>query len=318
MFEHEGPMQLKVAAERFVMLFPEYSPSSIYPMLVTYAVFLRLAPGVMGIQSHLLEMCWVEQARTIMLNDKQIDLYILAKRSAPPMVDYPLWNAEMEHLWCKWLFEKLDNERLGQLLGYVDVTTWNIDVTEREWWKRQKERKREIVTEPAIRRWDERFIDSDSLITALVISSIKGTTNWMHINQGLGWRIQTTRVALVLAILIHIGALRPAGKWFENHILTDIGKSFLKKLSLIRLNQKEIKHILEEAYVCNIPALDLGWAKEFSFIQLEEKIVYVKNEMSSTIEPEEGVDLDSFYRTSQKYKIDEMLDEFMDEEDEVD
>ena len=264
MFDQYGPMRLKTAASKFTELFPQYSKASIYPMLVNFAVFLRLAPGVVGIQKHLQQGESVAQARQILLDGRQIDLYLLSLQTGEPTITYPLWDSEMERSWCEWAFEVGDNNRLGRLLSLVDLECWTLPEKDKDWWRSKKATDSipPLPIEPA--EIEDRFVELDMLRKALCAASVCGSTNWMHVNQALGWRIETRRVATVLALLIHLGALYPTGSWTERHSLTVRGTELLK-LMLSSLSANEL--VLQPD-----SDAELGWAAKWDFAELLSRV----------------------------------------------
>ncbi len=274
MFAKHGPQRLSDAAEIFGVEYPKYAISSMYPMLVYFAVFIRFAPGVLGIQAHCRDPDAVSSARQILLRERDLDLYLLSRAAGSPNLRYPLWDPKMEQLWANWLAEKEDYHRLGALLSVANIGRWEINESERVLWRRQKDLHEGYVSAPAMRVFSERRIDTGMLTTAFAAASIFGYVNWMYLNQALGWRIETTRVGLVLALLVRIGGLKPTGAWNEPHILTKRGREISRSIfgrSILSSGEDRntLVDLLEEPVG---HGNEFGWAEELDFDQLLNQI----------------------------------------------
>ena len=280
MFAKHGPQRLSDAAEIFGEEYPEYAVSSMYPMLVYFAVFIRFAPGVLGIQAHCRDPDAVSSARQILLRERDLDLYLLSRAAGWPNLRYPLWDPKMEQLWANWLTEKEDYHHLGALLSVANIGRWEINESERVLWRRQKDLHEGYVSAPAMRVFSERRIDTRMLTTAFAAASIFGYVNWMYLNQALGWRIETTRVGLVLALLVRIGGLKPTGAWNEPHILTKRGREIsLSIFGRSILSGSEARDTIEEFLEEPTDSgIEFGWAEELDFGQLLNQITDVSGQ----------------------------------------
>lgn len=324
LFHNRGPMQLSVAADTFTRVYPQYAASSIYPMLVYFPVFVRLAPGLIGLRSHLSDQGAIKLARDRALTQQQVDLYMLARHCEPPTIRYPLWDAEMEYRWSVWLSEQSDDDRLAQLLYYADVSVWPISENDREWWQRRKVRIARSISAPSYQKFYERSIDDSLLVTSLVAADISGSTSWVHLNQALGWRIETTRVAVILAVLIHLGALEPPDDWYRTHILTDRGRALLEQAVARRGSINDMapkllsqKHNAEEC----LDKSKLGWAKIFSIDELSQLIIEKPSDDVCSEPPLSNADgdlneeeLESMFAALEKKRLSDWLRESVDDE----
>jgi len=274
LFEKHGPLRLSDAAELFQQEYPDYAVSSMYPMLVYYAVFFRFAPGVLGIQAHRKNLASVNQARGILLNERDLDLYLYSRDAGPPRLRYPLWDEEMEKLWADWFEKYEDFSRLGALLSVARIEKWPISQSEKERWESRKQELDTTIDSPEVPIFSERFIDTEILRTALAALSNHGFVNWMYLNQAIGWRVETTRVALVLAVLIRIGALKSTGDWNKTHLITKHGRVMLHKIfgRPVGAAVKEIKSVKAFLKESVKPSDRFGWASEYDFGQLLEQI----------------------------------------------
>ncbi len=313
LFEDGGPMRLTEVAQKFAETYPEYSRSSIYPTLVIFPVFVRLAPGILGIQNHTRDSDVIESARELLKADTQLDLYLLARLSSDPQISYPLWGPGMEFHWAQWLLAEQSHERLGQLLSIADIENWPISGRERQVWEGRRQALSSPPSAPTVRKFEERTVDFAMLETALVAASIMGKTNWMHLNQALGWRIETTRTVVVLGTLIHAGCLRPEGKWYETHFLTQHGRHVLTKMLEARVADMSIDPSLIDPN--SAPGSEVGWASEYSAEELISKLAKNEDRESGAENASDGDELDALYDSILRQSIAGIHD---DEEDVVD
>jgi hypothetical protein len=279
-FKIHGPQRLSDAAELFQKNYPQYKLTSMYPTLVCHAVFLKLSPGIIGLQTHLRDPDAIRSAREIMLRTNDLDLYLVSRAAGAPVPRYPLWDLEMEQRWACWLVEIEDMRRLGILLSVAKISEWNVSEPERMAWETRKGEIGGRVDAPPIRIFSERRIDAEMLTTALAASSVSGCVNWMYLNQALGWRIETTRVGLVLAVLIWIGALKPTGAWTQSHVLTRRGRDmFLSICHRPNLLTPDARKVMMDFLEDRIEAkAEAGWAAEYEFDQLLNQITGISND----------------------------------------
>ena len=270
LFDQCGPMQLQHAANKFTELNPQYKQTSFYPTIVVYAMFLKLAPGVIGIQKHLKDNYIIHQARLLLLDIHHIKLFMLAKESSKHLVHYPLWDTTMEQMWCDWLLENDELNMLGNLLYCIDVKKWKLGYDSLQSWKSSKKSLAHKPFTPEIAKWGSRRVDYNTLYIVLAAASVYGYTSWMHANLAVGWRLETTRIAVALAVLVHAGALNPSDNWYELHNITDSGKELFSLLHNYRY-QSEILTTTGSLIKCDNDA-KLSWAANFSFDELIDKI----------------------------------------------
>lgn len=293
LFDTHGPLRLANAAELFQKEYPRYSVSSMYPMLVYYAVFLRLAPGVIGIQSHCRDPETFHSARQLLLRERDVDLYLLSRATGPPLIKYPLWDPVMERLWAGWLEDEQDHDRLGSLLEVADINRWGLDQQATQEWEHKKHSLGRPITPPEIHLLSQRRIEIGILVTALAAATVYGFVNWMFLNQSLGWRVETTRVGLVLAILVRIGALKPTGAWSEPHLLTKRGREIGR--SLLSQPSGDFNSALDLFEEPDDRKFDFKWVDTFNLAELLQQVAEFSqqpdSEYEANEEPDYGEDL---------------------------
>jgi hypothetical protein len=189
----------------------------------------------------------------------------------------------MEYLWANWLVEQQDMRRLGALLSVAKIGEWDVSEPERNRWETQKRKLNGRVDTLPMRIFSDRRIDTSILTTALAAASVFGFVNWMYLNQALGWRVETTRVGLVLAVLIKIGALKPTGDWNDPHMLTKLGRLISQSIfGRSILPASEPRKILADFLAEPIESqADTGWAKEYEFEKLLDQITDISGEQDN-------------------------------------
>ena len=221
-FEESGPLRLSELRRTFSAKYPEYSEASILPTLVIFPIFVRLAPGVIGYRAHLTDVDALQIARQKLLRTTDVDLFLYSRASAQPSLRYPLWDGVMEEAWANWLFERKDYPRLQALLASANLDSWSVSHADRQWWTRQRQEGIYTVEPPNPSLYDRR-VGPTELEGMLFAAGLEGQTHWMHVNQALGWRVDTGRSALALALGCSAGWFDAPEKWWEPHRLTAQG-----------------------------------------------------------------------------------------------
>ena len=235
-----GPQNQSSASRDFHRLYPIYSQVSFAVVCTTSAYILRLAPSIVGLREHANDDGLKRTARDLLKNLDQVRLFVNAKRAGRPFVAYPLWDSEMEFIWCAWLKDQNYGSDLENLLMVSDIDNWPVQDPLKKYWGEIKNDcipKELLVTKPDIY---ERFVTEDDLFTGLLIFAIEGYSHWMHVNQGLGWRIESQRVVLVLYFLVEAGLIEPIGNWDGRHEMTTLGWSECRRFVSRRLKGEPI------------------------------------------------------------------------------
>ena len=257
--QDHGPLRLSELRRIFHARHPDYSEASLLPMLVTFPIFVRFAPGVIGLRAHLDDPGAVSRARKELLRPVDLDLFLYARISGSPALRYPIWDAVMEHTWANWLLEGGEELRLESLLSQVQIDSWSISENERRWWRDRAERSSLAFCGPPDPGLLNREIGDRELELVLLAASLEGKTHWMHSNQALGWRVDTGRSALALALASLAGWLKPPANWWETHELTPAGCQVVNEI--IRFRKRTGGTLtLTESILEMRPSLQLtGW-----------------------------------------------------------
>ena len=112
----------------------------------------------------------------------------------------------------------------------------------------------------------------------------------MFLNQSLGWRVETTRVGLVLAILVRIGALKPTGAWSEPHLLTKRGREIGR--SLLSQPSGDFNSVSDLFREPDDPKFDFGWVDTFNLAELLQQVAEFSKQPDCEDEANEEPDYD--------------------------
>ena len=222
--EEHGPLQL-VQIEHFVrkQSRDSISPASITQCLNSGEHFLRLAPGVFGLESQLTsESQWTE-AQKLLLHRGDCLRFIQARLAGEPADAYPLWTPAMEAEWCEWAQDR-QKKLLGSLLAVTDPSSWPIPDSSRAVWLSKKEGMQPSqFEEPA--EYPLTVFPIADLLGLVKCARWRGAANWVMANRATGDNMQARGAACWLALLVGVGVVFPASQWQKPHdIAPDAGE----------------------------------------------------------------------------------------------
>ncbi len=230
--DKEGPMPFIGARERFSEIAGDrYSPNSVLPTLITNTAFVRLAPGIIGTKRQLSEIDPVCGFSPILLRASQCKIYVLAKKAAPPVIEYPFWTPRMEYEWCKWAEKNADKALFQSLLAVCSPNDWPVSHNECQWWSRRKAREGFYNLNINVPRSKQTAIDLDDLFAVALYTYIYGSINWMVANRITGRRIDDQHIISVLGLLVCAGVIIPTGNWQESHQVGARANDFILMLT---------------------------------------------------------------------------------------
>ena len=278
--EENGPLHFVDLRAIFMSLHGGvYSKSSIGPILINNDAFLRLAPGVYGLASHLIEVSEGCTQSKILLKERDCGLYVMSRYAGEKMNSYPWWTPRMEYEWCKWGQQELNEDNFGSLLAVSDPHLWQVEESELQYWLRVKEKKGHYRIETAHKHMLKDCIPTFRDLYALAIVTGKyGSMNWVRANRVLGRRIDDNHVASHLCILIALGVLASASHWQLQHPAGERFLVTLQELALELTKQPNLTWSTEfgRGYIINIEEsirlINLGWVNMDGFADLIDMI----------------------------------------------
>lgn len=209
----------------------KYSQSSVGPILLLHADFVRFAPGVYGLEEQLSDPRAIDAAQKILLNEQHLRFYCLARWAEEPMGSYPLWTAAMERNWAEWALANQFREPLNALMYVSQIEEWPVSLAEQAKWLRMKELRASFFL---MQRNEFRLTKTiptyaDILRTA-VVARASGGLSWISANRSRGVRADDRHAHSVLAFLIWLGVLLPADHWQAWHRFDNSAEGLVEDL----------------------------------------------------------------------------------------
>lgn len=193
----------------------EVAPGSVGAIVSQSRRFVRLAPGLYDVRDCANYPDRIEQARALMLNERDVRRYCFAKHSGEELASmYPLWDAEQEKRWALWGKSALASDVWGSLmvvsspeewpkgsaLNYADWAQWKADGR----WRYKVTWNDDLPTDiPSVR---------DVLLVAQYCRLV-GHITWIRANHVLGATQVTERAGLSAVVLgVILGLVAPSGR----------------------------------------------------------------------------------------------------------
>jgi hypothetical protein len=179
--------------------------------------FLRLAPGVYGLDGQPGSDSQWAAARKLLLNRGACLRYILARWAGEPADAFPLWTPAMEIEWCEWA-QSRQKKLLGSLLAVADLSSWPVPDSYRAVWLWKKECLQHFqLEEPA--GYPLAAFSLTGLLPLVKYARWRGSANWVMANRVTGQPILFRNTASPMAFLVGVGAILPAPHWQRPHAI---------------------------------------------------------------------------------------------------
>jgi len=233
--DEQGPLHFIPLRERFIESFGDvYAQTSVGPVLLTYMEFVRLAPGVYGLKSHL-DLGESSKYKEILLSEMDCSLYVLSRWAGEPMHSFPWWNPEMEYAWCKWSQRSSSGNLFSSLIAVSEPNNWMVNNEERQHWLEVKRKNACYSLQfPHKHSLSDCIPSLRELYAVIVITKDQSSMNWIRVNRILGRRVNDHHSATYLAILIALEVLEPTSHWQLPHLpgmrLSELAKTLSKDL----------------------------------------------------------------------------------------
>lgn len=216
---HEGPLPFDDLRDRFMLLADGvYSRSSVGPILLLHADFVRFAPGIYGLEEQLRDPSRVAVGQKLLLDERQLTLYCQARWAREQRSLYPLWTSAMERAWADWAYGKGLKDHLHGLLTVAEIEAWPTSDAERARWlaRRQLGDGFHLLSRNPLALTETMPACADVLRVAVYARHVGGVS-WMSANRVRGLRIDDRHAHSVLAFLVWLGILRSASHWQAWH-----------------------------------------------------------------------------------------------------
>lgn len=294
-----GPMIFDDLREEFMAL-GGYAQSSVGPLLLNIDVFVRLAPAVYGLRTHLKDAAAIARGKQLLLEARHCEFYCRARWANEPREFYPLWTVDMEHAWAVWAKQQGLTTLLGALLYVSNPKDWPVNADERNYWTRLKDRlgvfqMQEPITVPLIATMPT----LSEVVATAILARMRGGLSWISLNRVRGARIDDRHSHTVLALLITLGIIEPAAHWQDRHVFRADSSTIVEELTeqLSASGSREwTRQALEMFNDAFLQEKELGWlgADDVSAI-LDKLALDVPDASSSTkttVERQKGAGLD--------------------------
>jgi hypothetical protein len=272
---------------------PAILPSSIQAVLVMEPTFIRLAPGVFGLQEHVAAL----SAEEAVFPDSIFSLpscryYIMARRAGEPMNLYPGWNYGFEAQLCRWSKLHSPNEVFRSLLHVAAPENWQILCAERAAWIRTKD----IYGVYELNRLDACISEAKpptagDILAAVAVLGTLGGLSWISVNRTSHRRLDSTHAVAALALLVALNAIKPTDHWQERHLPEAEHAAVFARMAsewghvdAPRWDRGNLRALLEDARA-GLKRRPLGWVDQNEVRALIDGLLQSAPSTSSAFEP---------------------------------
>jgi hypothetical protein len=237
-----GPTRLGDLLDAASEILPEgRSINSIGPvLLMRHDLFIRLVPGVYGLQEHLTLVDALPESLLWLFNDHQARLYCVARFAGEPWGIFPFWTPKTEYRFCSWARHSGGPGTLNSLLAIAEISSWPSVALDKEQWLHLKRRIGRFEFGGTLRMTAayERP-DLDRVLAACIYAESVGSLNWIAANRICAQKIDAHSGAGMVALLVQLGALTEPElgdfAWQRRHqatpMIRDIVAPLTKELS---------------------------------------------------------------------------------------
>lgn len=274
---------------------PSILPSSIQATLVMEPRFVRLAPGVFGLQEHIVALS-AERAAfpDAFFSPAHCRYYVMARKAGDPMNLFPAWSFGFEAQLCGWSKLHHPNELYRSLLSVADPESWPSSDEDRTAWAHTKSiygRYEFDALNPSIR--DAALPNEGHILAALAVLGTLEGLSWISVNRTAHRRLDSGHAVADLALLIALNAIKPTQQWQERHFPeADHSSVFARMASernrtaVPRWTKGNLGVLLEEA-LAKLPGRNLGWLDRNDARALIEGLLGSQETTIPTFEPVE-------------------------------
>lgn len=214
-----GPMRtvdLRAAAEAGFQ--SKISPSSVGAILQSNDDFVRLAPGVYGLQRHVATLA--DPATPIppsMLTDTQCRYYAMSRHAGDPISLYPAWSHRFEAALCRWASTSASEDNYRSMLAFCSISKWDVDPVEEAVWQERKRHHGSYRLPRPDPPHAPQLPSAADFLAAAVYLVLTGSIAWTTVNRTAQRRIDSQKAAATLALLVRFGMAAPTEPWQGRH-----------------------------------------------------------------------------------------------------
>lgn len=191
--------------------------SSVGAVLQSNPEFARVAPGVYGLQGRSPAGPGAGGGHAALLSDTQCRYYSISRRAGDPISTYPAWGPEFEMQLCSWAFSNASDDGYRSLLAVAEPSAWPVGVDEAGVWNARK-RSYGSFRLPVLEPPAEFHLPSgSSFLASAAYLVLTGSIAWTTVNRASQRRIDSTKAASTLELLVRFGMVSSAPHWQDRH-----------------------------------------------------------------------------------------------------
>ena len=214
-----GPMRtVDLRAEAETKFQNGISQSSVGAVLQSNDDFVRLAPGVFGLQRHVAALA--DPAIPIpssMLTDAQCRHYAMSRHAGDPISLYPAWSHRLEAALCRWASTSASGDGYRSMLSVSDIPSWGVDPAEAAVWQERKRHHGSFrLPRPDPQQAPQLPSAADFLAAAMYLV-LTGSIAWTTVNRTAQRQINSHKAAATLALLVRFGMAASTEPWHGRH-----------------------------------------------------------------------------------------------------
>jgi Sigma-70, region 4 len=272
---------------------PTILASSVQATLVMEPTFIRLAPGVFGLQEHAAALS-VERS---IFPDSIFSLascryYIMARKAGEPMNLYPGWNYGFEAQLCRWSQLHSPNEVFLSLLHVAAPENWPVSGEERTAWMRTKSiYARYQLDRPHGSVCEAKPPSGANILAALAVLGTFDGLSWISVNRTAHRRLDSSDAVAELALLVALNAIAPAEHWQNRHFPEAEHRAIFAKMTQecsrtgkLSWNRGNLRLLVEEARN-RLAGRALGWVDQNEVQTLIDGLLEPTPSGAPTFEP---------------------------------
>ena len=214
-----GPSRAVDLRLRAEVEFPQkIAQSSIGAVLQSNPDFVRIAPGVYGLQRN--ATTWSDPFRSVapsMLSDTQCRYYAQSRMAGDPMDTYPGWNFHLEMALCVWASSNTSDDIYRSILAVSEPSEWPLGPDEAATWLNRKR----VLGSYRLRRSEPpgamRLPSAPDFLAAAIYLSLTGSIAWTTVNRTAQRRVDDQKAASALALLVRFGMASSPDHWQGRH-----------------------------------------------------------------------------------------------------
>jgi hypothetical protein len=260
---HGGPMRmvdLRDMAE--TQLSQKISRSSVGAVLQLNSLFVRLAPGVYGLQRHVALLSDASAPiPPAFLNERHCRYYAMSRATGDPITLYPAWGHHLEAALCRWASARASNDIFRSLLAVAHPEEWPVSPEEKTAW-RERKRVHGSFRLPQMQPTPPLNLPSAAdFLAAAVYLRMTGSIAWTTANRTAQRRLDSQAAASTLALLVGFGLAAPTEHWQRRHFALPAATAVtariiadLARTGRLSWNEATLADLHSAEY-----AADLGW-----------------------------------------------------------